>query len=112
MNGLKHILIACAVLLAAMPCCHSHQFELSDHGDTAETELCAAHTCSCHACDEIPCAEELEMPQELTLASAVVAAPPPAILLIVFSELKHAVRQVPPGVAGVLASIQTVQLLT
>jgi hypothetical protein len=111
MNGLKHILIMVALLIAAMPCCHAHEFELHDHGDTADAEICATHACSCHACDEIPCAEDLEMPQELTIASVAVATPPLSILLIVFSEQKPAVRQAPPPVAGVLASIQTVQLL-
>ena len=111
MNGLKHILIAVAVLIAAMPCCHAHEVDLHDHGDAAADEICAAHACSCHACDEIPCAEDLEMPQELTIASVVVAVPPPSILLFVFPEQQPAVRQAPPLVDGVLASLETVQLL-
>ena len=111
MNGLKHILIAVAVLIAAMPCFHTHESGLHDHGDDAEIELCGAHTCACHTCDEVPCAEDLEMPQERTLASVAVALPPPPVLLFVFSEQHTAVRQEPPMVSGVLASIQTVQLL-
>lgn len=111
MNRLKHILIMVALLIAAMPCCHAHELERHDHDGTADAEICAAEACSCHACDEIPCAEDLEMPQELSIASVAVAAPPPSILLIVFSEQKPVVRQAPPAVAGVLASIQTVQLL-
>lgn len=111
MKGFKHILIMGALLIAAMPCFHAHELERHDHGGAAETELCAANACSCHACDEIPCAEDLEMPQELTIATVAVATPPPSILLIDFSEQKHSVRQVSPSVVGVLASIQTVQLL-
>jgi hypothetical protein len=111
MKGFKHILIMGALLIAAMPCFHAHELEWHDHDGTAEAELCAAHACSCHACDEIPCAEDLEMPQERTIVSVAVATPPPSILLIVFSEQRHSVRQASPSVAGVLASLQTVQLL-
>ena len=111
MKGLKHILVMAALLIAAVPCFHAHEFERHDHGSDAGSEICAAPACACHACDEIPCAEDLEMPQERTLASISVAAPPPSILLIIFSEQKHAVRQVPPEVAGVRASLQTVHVL-
>lgn len=111
MNGFKHILIMGALLIAAIPCFHAHELERHDHGGTAEAEICAASACSCHACDEIPCTEDLEMPQELTIASAVVAVPPPSILLFVFSEQQPAVRQAPLLVAGVLASLENVQLL-
>ena len=111
MNGLKHILIMGALLFAAVPCFHAHELERHDHGGTADADICAAHACSCHACDEIPCAEDLEMPLELTIGSVAVATPPPSILFIVFSAQKHSVRHASPSVAGVLASMQTVQLL-
>ena len=111
MKGFKHILIMGALLIAAMPCFHAHELERHDHGGTADADICAAHACSCHACDEIPCAEDLEMPQELTIVSVAVATPPSSILFIAFSAQKHSVRHASPSVAGVLASIQTVQLL-
>ena len=111
MKGFKHILIMGALLIAAMPCFHAHELERHDHGGTAEAEICAANACSCHACDEIPCAEDLEMPQELTIASVAVATPPPSILFIALSAQKQSVRHASPSVVGVLASIQTVQLL-
>ncbi|WP_372808547.1 hypothetical protein [Pontiella sp.] len=111
MNGLRHILVMVALLVAAFPCCHAHEHELRAPDAHAPTELTATHHCCCHSCDATLCVEELEMPQDLTLPAATVASPPPAITLMVFTESKPATPQVPPLVCDALASLQTVQLL-
>lgn len=109
MKLLKHMLVVVALLVAAMPCCHADGHEL--HGHAAEAGFCASHACSCHSCDETPCGDKPDMPQELTVVSASVAIPSASVRLFTFIESRPAIRQAPPAVNGVLATLQTVQLL-
>jgi hypothetical protein len=111
MNWLKHILVMVALLVAAMPCSHAHEHGLHAPDANAPTEISTVHHCCCHSCAETPCMDELDMPQDLTSPAIVGATPPPAITLMVFSDLKPADPQVPPMVCDALASLRTVQLL-
>jgi hypothetical protein len=111
MTWLKHILVVIALMVSAMPCCHAADHDTHGHDADAAAEICATHACACHSCDEIPCSDQLEVPQEMITASASVGIPARSIQLIVFSETKPVIRQVPLSVTGILASIQTVQLL-
>ncbi|VGO17624.1 hypothetical protein PDESU_06225 [Pontiella desulfatans] len=112
MNGLKHILVVIALLMAAMPCCHGHSHGMMAEAAGSESVITANHSCSCHSCEEAPCTDDLEMPQDLTLATALAATPASTtITLFTLYEIKPVVRQAPPSVRGVLATIQTVRLL-
>ena len=111
MKLLKHILVVVALMVAAIPCCHAAAHDVHGHEHDAESQICAVHHCTCHSCDEIPCSDEFEIPKELTVAAASVAIPPSSFLLFVFTDTKPAARQDPPSISGILAAIQTVQLL-
>jgi len=105
MKLLKNILVVLALLAATMPCCHAAEHEA--HADVS----IAAIPCACHSCDESAHHDDLEMPQELTVSTSGISAPATPILLFVFSETKPLQRPTPSSVVGILASIQTVQLL-
>ncbi len=111
MHLLKHILIAIALLMAAMPCAHALSHVLHGHDHNASVEMCAAHACSCHACDEVPCSGEQDPPQEKISSICSVEFPPKPQLLFVFRETKPAQKQTALPLSGALASIRTVQLL-
>lgn len=108
---LKHILVIVALLTAMMPCCHAlgHDAPVRDAG--ADSSLVASHTCACHSCDEVAHHDHIDMPQELTAPSAAFELPVTGLQLFILSETKPLKRLVPPPVAGMLAALQTVQLL-
>jgi hypothetical protein len=111
MTLFKHILVVVALLAAAMPCCHAvgHALPACDVG--AEAGIAASHTCACHSCDEAVCHDDVDMPQELTTSSAAFEVPVTSLQLFIISETKPLKRLAPPTVSGILASLQTVQLL-
>jgi len=111
MHGFRHIFITVALLVAAMPCCHAHSVEAHVHEGSDSSEICATHICDCHSCEEVPCTDDFEMPQESTTGSIAVPQAPVAVRLIVFTAFNPVVRQVPPTVPGTLARIRTIQLL-
>ena len=111
MKGIKHILIMIALIVASMSCCQADDHDLHAHDAEAGAEICSSHDCSCHTCDETACSDVFEMPQRLVVSTAMLTAPTAAIELYVLSETKRPVQQVSPAVTGILASIQTVQLL-
>ncbi|MEA2069207.1 MAG: hypothetical protein U9P12_08405 [Verrucomicrobiota bacterium] len=111
MKLLRHILMVIALMAAVMPCCHADAHDLHSHGAQADAGLCASHACACHSCEETPCGDKLDMPQNLTVASASVVIPSSPIRLFIFTEAKPVTRQAPPKVTGILATLQTVQLL-
>ncbi|MDH3982318.1 MAG: hypothetical protein OES84_05380 [Kiritimatiellaceae bacterium] len=95
-----------------MPCIHEHAHAFSAHDASSDhPEFSESHHCDCHSCDDSSCAEDLEVPQELTVVSTTVPAPASVFELIIFPEIKPVVQPVPPSAVGILASIQTVQLL-
>lgn len=108
---LKHILVVVALLAAAMPCCHAigHAAPARDVGTEASIDV--SHACACHSCDEMVCYDNIDMPQELTASFDAFDVPVTFQQLFIISETKPLKRLVPPSVSGVLASIQTVQLL-
>lgn len=111
MSVLKHILIMIALTVAAMPCCHADGHDLHAHDAETGADICASHTCACHSCDETACSEELDIPQVLTASAASAAIPSYRVRLFIFTERKPVARQIPPPAGGVLATLQTVQLL-
>lgn len=111
MKLLKHILIVVALMVAATPCCHAADHVQHDHGGDVAAEICASHACACHSCAETSCTEELEMPQDLAASTTPAVAPSSVVQLHIFTEPKPVSRRIPQLVAGILASIQTVQLL-
>ena len=110
MKFLKHILVVAALMLMVMPCTHAQDHDVHAHGEGSAPEICATHACSCHSCDTESCIEMLEV-QDLSVSLTSVEAPSSSILLMVFSETKPLTKRVPSSVPGILASLQTVQLL-
>ena len=112
MTFFKHILLMVALLAATMPCCHAvGHGEAAHDNDTADASIDALHACACHSCDETICREKIEMPQEIRLSSDVIELPVVALPFFVFPGTRSLKRPAPPAVVGILASIQTVQLL-
>ena len=111
MNGIKHILIIIALMVASMPCCQADDHDLHLHDAEAGADICESHDCSCHACDETACSDEFEMPQEMTVAATLPVTPFYSVQLFIFNEAKPVARQTPPTDGSVLATLQTIQLL-
>ena len=112
MNGLKHILIAVAMLLAVAPCIHAEDHGEHLHDSGAPSEICASHTCSCHACDSAPgCTDVLDIQLQLDSSATPAALSVSTVHLFTLAERKPFITHTPLSVAGVLASLQTVQLL-
>ena len=111
MKFLKHILVVLALLVVAFPCCHAVGHDKHAHEADVPAEICATHACACHTCGDIPCDDELDIPQELTVASTSVIIPAFSVTLFIFAEIKPVIRQLPPSVNSTLAAIQTIQLL-
>ena len=112
MKRLKHIFVVVALLAAMLPC--SHAAEHHDHGhDAAATELCAfaAEPCECHSCNHQPCPDRTEIQFNHTPDSTTIQPPSAPALLFVLPEANPAPRQTLPPVPGILADLQTVQLL-
>lgn len=112
MNGLKHILIAVAMLLAVAPCMHADDHGKHIHDSGARTEICASHVCSCHACDPTTvCTDDLDIQLRLDSATTPAALSTSTLHLFTLAERKPVITHAPLSVGGVLASLQTVQLL-
>lgn len=112
MNGLKHILIAIAMLLAVAPCMHADSHGTHIHDSGARTELCASHACSCHACDTIPvCTDDFDIPLQRATAATPATLSTSTVHLFTLAEEKPVITHAPLSVDAVLASRQTVQLL-
>ena len=112
MNGLKHILIAVALLLAVAPCMHAEDHGKHTHDSEARTEICTSHECSCHTCDTTTgCTDDLDLQLRLDSAATPAALSTATLHLFTLVETKPVITQTPLSVGGVLASLQTVQLL-
>ena len=111
MRLLNHILVVVALLAAMLPCSHA---EHHDHGHDAAMELCtlAAEPCECHSCNHPQCPDSVEIQLDHnTPDSNTIEQPPAPVLLFILAETKSVLREIPPPVPGILAVIQTVQLL-
>ena len=113
MKLLKHSLIVVALMLAMAPCGHAVEHGLHDHGHDAGMEICtaSASACDCHSCDRTACTEKIPVPQQRSVVISVIEFSPSFVTLFTFSENKPFFRHSPPASVGVLASLQTVQLL-
>ena len=111
MKRLKHILVVIALLMVAIPCSHAESHAEHAHDTERQAEICATHACACHTCGDIPCADELEMPQQIPVVSTSAAIPTISVMLFTVTEIKSEPRQLLVSAQGTLASLQTVQLL-
>ena len=111
MKRLKHILIGIALLAATLPCAHA--MEHHDHSHDSALELCAldAHPCECHSCDHLPCSADIKIQLDRTSISTSLEIFPRTALRLPLPEYKPVLKNSPPPVIGILAAIQTVQLL-
>lgn len=109
MKRFKHILLMVALLAAMLPCIHA--VEHHDH-DTI-VELCAldASPCECHSCEHQPCSADIEIQLGRTSTTDTIAIANTPAIAFPLPEYKPALRQTSPPVTGILAVIQTIQLL-
>jgi len=100
-----------AVLAVLLPCAHA--LEHHDHGHDSALELCAldALPCECHSCDHPSCSSNIEVqldPSSGSYSLEILRHVAPQFPL---PEYNPVPRKIPSPVAGILASLQTVQLL-
>jgi hypothetical protein len=112
MNGLKHMMIAVAMLLAVAPCSHGEDHGKHIHDSGARAEICASHPCSCHACDTTSeCADDLDIQLQQASAATPGVLSTSTLHLFTLAETRPVITDAPHSVGGVLAFLQTVQLL-
>jgi hypothetical protein len=111
MKFLKHSLVMVVLLAAIMPC--SHAAGHHDHDHDAIMELCAFSTdpCECHSCDHQPCSDDAKIQNDRTLVSKTIELSTTPALRFPMPKYQPTIRQTLSPVSGILASIQTVQLL-
>ena len=111
MNILKHILVIGALLGILLPCSHAVMHHEHEHGSTMELCEVSAIPCQCHSCDHEPCSIQTEIQLKTAPDTQSVEQPAnPKVLFIVPEPLLIKSKNT-PAVAGVLASILTIQLL-
>ena len=113
MNFLKHILVMAVLLATLLPCSHAamnHEHG-RDHGSVME--LCALDVapCACHSCDHQPCSGHLEIQRSPAPVSSTIGPSASIVLFFSFPETTLATKKTTPPVSGILAVLQTVQLL-
>ncbi|MEN7973095.1 MAG: hypothetical protein ABFR47_04595 [Verrucomicrobiota bacterium] len=110
MKFMKHILMV-ALFAAMVPCGHADMHH--GHCHDADVELCgiAEEPCACHSCEHQPCADKIKIPLDHSIGAIVIERPSTSVLCFIPPETKPVLRQSLPPVPGILASIQTVQLL-
>jgi hypothetical protein len=111
MKNLKHILVVVALLATMVPCVHAAAHH--DHHHDADMGLCEveAEPCSCHSCEHPPYADRVETQIVYTPDLTTIEHPAIPDRLFALPEEKPALQNTrPPGV-GILAALQTVQLL-
>jgi len=111
MRPFKHILVVVALLAAMLPCGHAGVHH--DHGHDADAGQCAlaAEPCECHSCDHQPCSDDIEIQLDLTPVSETIVQPVISDVLYVLPEIHPALNKTIPPVSGILAALQTIQLL-
>ena len=109
MNLLKHILVVGALLVTMLP--YSHAIMHHEHGSAMELCEVSALPCQCHSCDHEPCSDQAEIQLKTAPGTqSIEQSSNPTVLFIVPEPLLTKSKNSPP-VVGVLASIQTIQLL-
>jgi hypothetical protein len=113
MKLLKHILMVVALLATLLPCSHAaiHHGHGHDHGTAMELCALGASPCACHSCDHQPCSDRLEIQRRPAPVSDTIEPPAALVLFLSFPETKPAIKKTTPPVSGILAALQTVQLL-
>jgi hypothetical protein len=111
MNRLKHILVVMALLATVMPCVHAAAYDNHHHDEPLELCAIAAQPCACHSCEEHACTDHIEIQLDRTPDTTTMEQPSTPVLLYILPETKPALITSTPPVAGILSSLQTVQLL-
>lgn len=111
MKKLKYILMGIAVLAVLLP--SPHALEHHDHGHDSALELCAldALPCECHSCDHPSCSSNIETQLDQSSGSYSLEILRHVAPQFALPQDKPVLRNIPPTVVGILASLQTVQLL-
>ncbi len=112
MKLLKHILVVVALLAMVLPCVHAAAHLSHHHHEDIELcEIVAEPCCACHSREQQPCADTVEIQLDRTPDVAAIDPPSIAALLYILPEDKPALKKAILPPPGVLATLQTVQLL-
>ena len=111
MKFLKHILVVVSLLATMVP--HVHAAAHHDHHHDADMGLCevAAEPCSCHSCEHPPCADRVEIQSVYTPDLTTIEHPSIPDRLFALPKTIPVLRKPHPPTVGMLAALQTVQLL-
>jgi hypothetical protein len=111
MNILKHILVVVALLVTTLPCSHAVMHHEHEHGSAMDLCEVSAIPCQCHSCDHEPCSVQTEIQLKPAPDTQTTEQPWNPTVLFIVPEPRLAKSKNSPPVAGVLASILTIQLL-
>ncbi len=106
---LKHILVVVALLATMVPCGHADMHHDHDHHD--DGVAIAGEPCSCHSCEHCPGTDKFEIQTDRVsnpIVTEHLSIPDPLFSLPTTSTVLR--KPLPPSV-GILAALQTVQLL-
>lgn len=110
MRMLNHILLVVVLLVALFPCAHALTHH--DHHDL-NILMCgiAAESCSCHSPDEQPCTDQVEIQFDRIANAVAVMEPTYSPAFQIYTATASPCRKTVMHIPGILASLQTVQLL-
>jgi hypothetical protein len=111
MKILKHILVVIALLATLLPCSHAVGHHEHDHGSAAEICSVSAMPCECHSCDSEPCSDTCEIQFDTFPGTLIVYTPSNPAVLFILPEPRFDKRTAIPSDRGILAVLETIQLL-
>ena len=112
MKLLKHILIVVALLAMVMPCVHaSAHYSHQHHEDVELCEIATGPCCACHSREQQPCTDNVEIQLDRTPDATTIDHPSVPTLLYILPKENPVLKKSFLPVPGVLATLQTVQLL-
>ena len=112
MKLLKHILVAVALLAMVLPCIHASAHYSHHHDEGVDLcEIAAEPCCVCHSCEQQPCTDNVEIQLDRTPDATTIEQPSVPALLYILPEDEPALKKAILPPPGVLAALQTVQLL-
>jgi hypothetical protein len=111
MKLLKHILVAVALLVMALPCVHAAHYGHHHDEGVELCEIAAEPCCACHSREQQPCTDNVEIQLDRTPDAATIEQASSPTLLYILPEAKPALKKAILPPPGVLATLKTVQLL-
>ena len=111
MKLLKHILVVVALLVIVLPCVHAAHYGHHHDEGVELCEIAAEPCCACHSHEQPPCTDNVEIRLDRTPDATTIEQPSAPPLLYLLPKDKPALKKAVLPPPGILAALQTVQLL-